>query len=243
MKKNFMFTCFISLIGIIFAQGIVDFPHFEFFDTTPLGDLPTNWALLTANTPNNDYTVRVWDTSSPTPFPFPPPLSPPNHLQMGNGQDNGAILIVRTPHIANLNEKRIRFYGKAESGSSVLHVGFMTDPGDVNSFELIQTLSLPANGYTIEQTIPFGNATGDYIAFKHNGNAWNFLFIDNLIIENLPGDAVFSCDVTSLHFGSIPLNQSGTASVLVSNQGIAALIRSEERRVGKECRSRWSPYH
>src|SRR3712207_7763941 len=32
------------------------------------------------------------------------------------------------------------------------------------------------------------------------------------------------------------------------NTGIAAadrsaLIRSEERRVGKECRSRWSPYH
>src|SRR5256885_12849240 len=23
----------------------------------------------------------------------------------------------------------------------------------------------------------------------------------------------------------------------------AAMIRSEERRVGKECRSRWSPYH
>jgi len=25
--------------------------------------------------------------------------------------------------------------------------------------------------------------------------------------------------------------------------GIEGLIRSEERRVGKECRSRWSPYH
>ena len=25
--------------------------------------------------------------------------------------------------------------------------------------------------------------------------------------------------------------------------GGAALVRSEERRVGKECRSRWSPYH
>ena len=24
---------------------------------------------------------------------------------------------------------------------------------------------------------------------------------------------------------------------------ICALCRSEERRVGKECRSRWSPYH
>ena len=25
--------------------------------------------------------------------------------------------------------------------------------------------------------------------------------------------------------------------------GIGLVIRSEERRVGKECRSRWSPYH
>ena len=25
--------------------------------------------------------------------------------------------------------------------------------------------------------------------------------------------------------------------------GDAACMRSEERRVGKECRSRWSPYH
>ena len=24
---------------------------------------------------------------------------------------------------------------------------------------------------------------------------------------------------------------------------ISRLVRSEERRVGKECRSRWSPYH
>ena len=28
-----------------------------------------------------------------------------------------------------------------------------------------------------------------------------------------------------------------------SNQSILKEIRSEERRVGKECRSRWSPYH
>ena len=28
-----------------------------------------------------------------------------------------------------------------------------------------------------------------------------------------------------------------------SGQGIVYFGRSEERRVGKECRSRWSPYH
>ena len=27
------------------------------------------------------------------------------------------------------------------------------------------------------------------------------------------------------------------------HEEISRLLRSEERRVGKECRSRWSPYH
>src|SRR3712207_8223295 len=31
--------------------------------------------------------------------------------------------------------------------------------------------------------------------------------------------------------------------LLLKNQDIAFKRRSEERRVGKECRSRWSPYH
>ena len=31
--------------------------------------------------------------------------------------------------------------------------------------------------------------------------------------------------------------------VLPAFYALGALIRSEERRVGKECRSRWSPYH
>ena len=38
----------------------------------------------------------------------------------------------------------------------------------------------------------------------------------------------------------------GKDTITVSDHGIgltAEEIRSEERRVGKECRSRWSPYH
>src|SRR3712207_7015324 len=30
---------------------------------------------------------------------------------------------------------------------------------------------------------------------------------------------------------------------VIAQDGNAAEVRSEERRVGKECRSRWSPYH
>ena len=41
------------------------------------------------------------------------------------------------------------------------------------------------------------------------------------------------------------LSQSEVGAALVSGSGstVFALVRSEERRVGKECRSRWSPYH
>src|SRR2546430_11280922 len=38
---------------------------------------------------------------------------------------------------------------------------------------------------------------------------------------------------------------AGTApfDLVQNNQNAALILRSEERRVGKECRSRWSPYH
>ena len=35
----------------------------------------------------------------------------------------------------------------------------------------------------------------------------------------------------------------GTAALFVRWEIGPAIARSEERRVGKECRSRWSPYH
>src|SRR2546430_6657082 len=31
--------------------------------------------------------------------------------------------------------------------------------------------------------------------------------------------------------------------VILAKECVITLVRSEERRVGKECRSRWSPYH
>src|SRR2546425_13258078 len=44
------------------------------------------------------------------------------------------------------------------------------------------------------------------------------------------------------------VEQRGRRTVAVpacvtSSADVARLMRSEERRVGKECRSRWSPYH
>ena len=66
-------------------------------------------------------------------------------------------------------------------------------------------------------------------------------------------DLDFGTVVTSPVFGIVTINPTtgarsfaGGATGVVSDAGHRALFagaRSEERRVGKECRSRWSPYH
>ena len=38
---------------------------------------------------------------------------------------------------------------------------------------------------------------------------------------------------------TVMISSAGEAAV----SGVSLIDRSEERRVGKECRSRWSPYH
>src|SRR3712207_7320834 len=68
---------------------------------------------------------------------------------------------------------------------------------------------------------------------------------------------VCSSDLTSLDEGRFPLVLSGNCTVAIGTvtgcgcdrTGVVwfdahgEAMRSEERRVGKECRSRWSPYH
>src|SRR2546429_4710251 len=39
------------------------------------------------------------------------------------------------------------------------------------------------------------------------------------------------------------VGETDLGTVDLARPGLAAKLRSEERRVGKECRSRWSPYH
>ena len=56
-----------------------------------------------------------------------------------------------------------------------------------------------------------------------------------------PGDGVPASIYTQcpiVHEGSVAFNFNEATSVDFRAEG-----RSEERRVGKECRSRWSPYH
>src|SRR5256885_6364266 len=63
-------------------------------------------------------------------------------------------------------------------------------------------------------------------------------FLDSLVVSNTYTLPVASTPVCTPGTGTY----YNTQSVSCTNPS-SAPVRSEERRVGKECRSRWSPYH
>src|SRR2546425_165668 len=61
-------------------------------------------------------------------------------------------------------------------------------------------------------------------------------------------DAVRSCletkpDIAVMDQAMPEMNGTEAAEMLRRRRSSTRVVRSEERRVGKECRSRWSPYH
>ena len=65
-------------------------------------------------------------------------------------------------------------------------------------------------------------------------------FIANVCVCSPTGDVILESEAKC--FGSIILSPRGNSG-FGYDPIFEELSRSEERRVGKECRSRWSPYH
>ena len=72
---------------------------------------------------------------------------------------------------------------------------------------------------------------------------------NNAAASAMCAEAASSCTSQSSRFNCIALGAIIMASIIISRLisiigiSLLVLVRSEERRVGKECRSRWSPYH
>ena len=69
-------------------------------------------------------------------------------------------------------------------------------------------------------------------------------------VDDLFGVAAFTPNVAFQDFGNgqlgVPtIRGMGQTNILADDKNVGIFVngRSEERRVGKECRSRWSPYH
>ena len=91
--------------------------------------------------------------------------------------------------------------------------------------EVIDTTTFIKGGKVNE----FQKELEQYLGVKHVipvGNGTDALQIALMALDLKPGDEVITPTFT-----------------FIATAEVVALLRSEERRVGKECRSRWSPYH
>ena len=70
----------------------------------------------------------------------------------------------------------------------------------------------------------------------------NFLYNISITLANYIA-ALIVFPYVSRCLGVELMGKTSFAINVVAYFSLFALLRSEERRVGKECRSRWSPYH
>ena len=87
--------------------------------------------------------------------------------------------------------------------------------------------------------------TGISVSAQTGGGRIAGVVIDNAGEEPLPGATIF---IEELKKGIVTDGHGGhPADKLLFGRRLLKIVagadRSEERRVGKECRSRWSPYH
>ena len=83
--------------------------------------------------------------------------------------------------------------------------------------------------------------TGDNVYMDEDGYVWFVGRKDDIIKTS--GYRVSPFEVESVLQKHPAVMECAVTGVEDANRGMAVKARSEERRVGKECRSRWSPYH
>jgi hypothetical protein len=197
-------------------EVIQTFPHAENFDgvTAGAGVLPLGWTSF-ATPSMTGHNAEV--------FSFGSAHSSPNVLRLYMGNQD-ADLWVATRTVENLNGKRVKFFTRSTATGNSLQVGYLNES---NQFVLIHTVqNLPTTAWTAEQILPMGNVpVGDFpIVFRHGGGGtYRTVYVDTVVIENLPAGANFHCLVTSINFGEFGMGSTSTISVPVSNLGAANL--------------------
>ena len=94
-------------------------------------------------------------------------------------------------------------------------------------------MSLVEAGY---QTIAY-----DRRGFGRSDQPWDEYNYESL--SNDLADVMEFCEVKDATLVGFSMGGGEVARYMTNHAGLNVRSRSEERRVGKECRSRWSPYH
>ena len=111
-----------------------------------------------------------------------------------------------------------------------------------DSLAALSSAAVPASIQNEELDLPAGRSEHDVLADLRD------LASQNVMRTQLIGQGYFDTITPAVIRRNLVENPAWYTAYTpyqpeISQGRLEALLRSEERRVGKECRSRWSPYH
>src|ERR1043166_9296319 len=107
--------------------------------------------------------------------------------------------------------------------------------------ETLAAAGVPVRG--CDRTLAFVKAPKLKVALKHDwATEYGDLTLALRVVDGLEQAIAHIHEFGSGHTEAIITEDRTAAEQFLSEVDAAGVFRSEERRVGKECRSRWSPY-
>jgi len=208
---------------------ITAFPHFEDFHDVEAPYLPEGWGSIVYNPTWDGATVGTTGTTAPH--------SPPYHVRIVSDDNQQAEVMLTTPPIDDLENKRIRFWSKCNSASNIpdLIIGTMSDPHDASTFTEHVTIEAYADLTEVYQqfVVKFEEVTQGhhYIAFRHGGTPSfaRTIFVDDFMLEEIPDEPLLVVEPESFDFGKYQENtQSLPYDFILRNEGVGELILDED---------------
>lgn len=189
---------------------------FEDFDDVNPPSLPDKWSslkdVMLANTAAEIRTMNMGSTTS-----LPNALFLMNGINGSNGQiDTTAFVSLLSPlvMIGDLGAK-VKFNA---TGNVPIQIGLMTDPFNIETFQLVEEISIDAN--YLEYSVFFSTVGNYYIAFKHsNLAAVNPIFLDDISFEQ---STVGIKDISHSDIMLYP-NPAGQSVNIISNESLVSV--------------------
>ena len=164
---------------------IENLPYTENFDIYGTGSdaFPNCWerpVTYTSSSVVYPSIVSAYSVSSPRSLRFQSEVGTPTY----------AVSPAFAEDIHNLQVSfRLRREGIPQSGT--IDVGVMSDPNDVSTFELVQTLDPDEEDVFLDYTIYLNNTTlsggNRHIALRQNSNTYNYYYwLDDFVVDEIP---------------------------------------------------------
>ncbi len=189
-------------------------PFSENFDAVGYGELPVCWSNIIQT--GDGWTINGVNNYNSN--------SPSNSYHMDNGWDMNSNLLLISPPIASLSDKRLKFYAMGNNPGYDLEIGTMSNPADPATFTQLTSVTVTTSHVEYDVWLNGYSGSDQHFVLKHgNGASYVGFYIDDISIELLPSCLppsnlfVDNITTTSAQFN---WTESGTASDWIIEIGL-----------------------